>query len=174
MAKLTDDIKHQIVIQLAQFRGYAEVSRLIQEETGVKVDRFQVRTYDPTNMAYAGSDKWRAIFDAARHAYLHSVENVPVANKAYRLNELQRNYADARAKGNLALANATLEQAAKEVTPSASERNGLVPTPSPFAAMTPEERRAVVTEMLRAALDAKRNADNPASALGYADKLIPS
>ena len=153
MPQLTEDIKHQIVIQLAQFRGYAEVSRLIHEETGVKVDRFQVRTYDPTNMAYAGSDKWRAIFDTARHAYLHSVETVPVANKAYRLNELQRNYSEARAKGNLALANATLEQAAKEVAPSALERNGMVQSSSPYAAMTPEERRAMVAEILEKALD---------------------
>ena len=156
MAKLTEDIKHLIVIQLAQFRGYAEVSRLIHEETGVKVDRFQVRTYDPTNMAYAGSEKWRVIFDAARHAYLHTVEIVPIANRAYRLNELQRNYAEARVIGNLALANATLEQAAKEVMPSALERNALIQSPSPYAAMTPEERRAAVTEMLRTALDAKR------------------
>lgn len=160
MAKLPEDIKHQIVIQLAQFRGYAEVSRFIHEETGVKVERFQVRTYDPTNMAFAGSEKWRAIFDAARHAYLHSVETVPVANKAYRLNELQRNYAEARAKGNLSLANATLEQAAKEVAPAPRERNELVQSTSPLAAMTPEERRDFVTEMLRKALDAKSSLTN--------------
>ena len=156
MPKLTDELKHLIVVHLAQFKGYAETARLVHEETGVQVDRFQVRTYDPTNIVYAGADKWRDIFDANRRLYLTSVEAVPIANKAYRLNELQRNYAEARNKGNLVLANAALEQAAKEMAPSASERNGPVPSSSPFAAMTSEERRAAVTEMLRAALDAKR------------------
>ena len=157
MAKLTEDIKHQIVIQLAQFRGYAEVSRLIHEETGVKVDRFQVRTYDPTNMAYAGSERWRAIFETARHQYLTSVEAVPISNKAYRLNQLQRILNDALSRGDVAIAMTTLRQAAKEVGNSlTNERNVRLDQPrSDLHHTTPEERRAMVVELLRTAL-AKR------------------
>jgi hypothetical protein len=154
MTKLTDEIKNLIVTQLAQFRGYAEVARLVTHETGVAVDRFQVRTYDPTNPAFAGGDKWRAIFDRVREHYLTAVESVPIANKAYRLNELQRNYDDARGKGNLVLANQTLEQAAKEVGGAhTNERNLNLNGPySQYADMTSEERRAAAAEILRAAL----------------------
>lgn len=155
MPKLNDEIKSLIVTQLAQFRGYAEVARFVTDETGVEVDRFQVRTYDPTNMAYAGGDKWRAIFDAERNAYLNLVERIPISKQAYRLNELQRNYGIARDKGNLVLANATLEQAAKEVgnsfTNERSIRTGL--PANPLCGTTPEERRAMVADMLRNALD---------------------
>lgn len=67
MAALTEDIKTaEIILQLAQFRGYSEVARWVSDEWGVKVDRFQVRTYDPTNAAFAGSPKWREIFVVAR------------------------------------------------------------------------------------------------------------
>lgn len=156
MPKLTDDVKSLIVAQLAQFRGYAEVARAVTEETGVSVDRFQVRSYDPTNMAYAGSEKWREIFHAIRHAYLNAIEAVPIANQAYRLNELQRNYADARARGNLVLANATLEQAAKEVGNSgAFEKHGINRPITSYSELTLNERRAKVTEMLRVALERK-------------------
>jgi hypothetical protein len=156
MPKLTDDVKNFIVTQLAQFRGYAEVARLVTEETGVVVDRFQVRSYDPTNMAYAGSDKWRSIFDQVRSRYLNSIESVPIAHKAYRLNVLQQICDNARDRGNLVLAAATLEQAAKEVGNSlTNERNiRMNGSTNSLSELTPEERRAMVAEMLRNALDA--------------------
>lgn len=162
MPKLTDDVKNTIVKQLAQFRGYAEVARLVTDETGVTVDRFQVRTYDPTNMAYAGGDKWRDIFDAERQAYLNLVERVPISKQAYRLNELQRNYGIARDKGNLVLANATLEQAAKEVGNSlTNERSIRMGSPAnPLSGTTPEERRAMVADMLTQALEKHKKANH--------------
>lgn len=154
MTKLTDEIKTLIVTELAQFRGYAEVARLVAEVTGVPVDRFQVRTYDPTNPAYSGGEKWRAIFDRVREQYLTAVESVPIANKAYRLNELQRNYDDARSRGNLVLANQILEQAAKEVGGAMTNQRQLkMDGPvNPCLDMSPEERRAAAAEILRSAL----------------------
>lgn len=151
MPKLTDDIKLFVVTQLAQFRGYAEVARLVVDETGVVVDRFQVRTYDPRNLAYAGGDKWRAIFDAERQAYLNSLESIPIAKQAYRLNELQRNYTDARNRGNLVLANATLEQAAKEMGKALTNERDLMidRRRSLLADLTSEERRAMAAEVVR-------------------------
>lgn len=158
MTRLTDEIKTLIVMELAQFRGYAEVARLVSEETGVPVDRFQVRTYDPTNLAYAGGDKWRVIFERARVQYLTAVESVPIANKAFRLNELQRNYEAARNRGNLVLANATLEQAAKEVGGSLSNQRQLIMEgrSNPCMEMSPEERRAAVVEILRTAISRQK------------------
>lgn len=156
MTKLTEDVKCLIVTQLAQFRGYAETARLVTDETGVTVDRFQVRTYDPTKSAYAGSDRWREIFDQVRSRYLSSIESVPIAHKAFRLNVLQQICDDALSKGNFVLAAATLEQAAKEVGNSlTNERNIRVNgSANSLSQLTPEERRAMVAEMLRNALDA--------------------
>lgn len=154
MAKLTEEIKGLIVTELAQFRGYAEVARVITETTGVKVDRFQVRTYDPRNQAYAGGEKWRAIFDKVREQYLTAVKSVPIANKAYRLNELQRNYDDARSRGNLVLAIQILQQAAKEVGGAMTNQGQLKIDGhvNPCLDMSPEERRAAAAEILRSAL----------------------
>lgn len=155
MPKLTDDIKLMIVTELAQFRRPADVARMISEETGVIVDRFQVRTYDPTKAAYAGGEKWREIFDQVRSRYLGSIESVPIAHKAYRLNVLQQICDNARDRGNFVLAAATLEQAAKEVGNSlTNERSIRMGLPAnPFSGTTPEERRAMVADMLRNALD---------------------
>lgn len=155
MSKLTDDIKLMIVTELAQFRRPAEVARMITEETGVTVDRFQVRTYDPTKAAYAGSEKWREIFDQVRSRYLASIESVPIAHKAYRLNMLQQICDKAQDRGNFVLVAATLEQAAKEVGNSlTNERSIRMGLPaSPLSGTTPEERRALVADMLRNAIE---------------------
>jgi hypothetical protein len=155
MRKLNDEIKNLIVTHLARFRGYAEVARLVTDETGVTVDRFQVRTYDPTNIAYAGGDKWRSIFEAERHFYTTSVERVPISNQAYRLNELQRNYSLAREKGNLVLANATLEQAAKEVGNSLTNERTIRMNQahSPLSELSSEDRRAMLADVLSSALE---------------------
>lgn len=144
-----------IVTELAQFRRHADVARMITEETGVTVDRFQVRTYDPTKAAYAGGEKWREIFDQVRSRYLSSIESVPIAHKAYRLNVLQQICDNARDRGNLVLAAATLEQAAKEVGNAlTNERNIRMNGPmNSLSELTPEERRAMVAEMLRNALE---------------------
>ncbi len=154
MAALTEDIKTEIILQLAQFRGYSEVARWVSDEWGVKVDRFQVRTYDPTNAAFAGSPKWREIFVEARKKYLSSVEAVPIANKAYRLNELQKNYDRARQSDNLVLANAILEQAAKEVGGAlTNERNLHVDKPGgSFRDLSLEERRIAAAQLIYDAL----------------------
>lgn len=154
MTKLTEDVKCLIVTQLAQFRGYAETARLVTEETGVIVDRFQVRTYDPTKSAYAGSDKWREAFNKARLHYLKSVEDIPIAHKAYRLNELQRIHDEAQKRGNLVLACATLKQAAKEVgNLLVSDRDvRLNNSTNSLSDLTSDERRAMAGEILRNAI----------------------
>ena len=155
MTKLTDEIKHLIVTQLAQFGGYADVARVITAETGVAVDRFQVRTYDPTKASYAGGEKWPEIFEQVRSRYLGSIESVPIAHKAYRLNVLQQICDDARSRGNVVLVAATLEQAAKEVGNSlTNERNIRVNgSTNSLSELTSEERRAMVAKMLQSAIE---------------------
>jgi len=115
MAALSDSEKHAIVTLLGQFARPADVVVHMRRNFGVEIDRFQVRSYDPTNPRYEGGAKWRPIFEAARTAYLSSIEAVPIAHKAYRLNELQRILEAAKASGNYVLAASILRQAAREV-----------------------------------------------------------
>ena len=155
MPRLNEEVKIFIVTQLAQFRGYAEVARLASAEAGVVIDRFQVRSYDPTNMAYAGSNKWRAIFEIARHDYLNSVDAVPISSKAYRLNQLQCILNEALSRGDVVNAMAALRQAAKEVgTLVRIDRNARTNnSTNSLGDLTSKERRAMATEVLRNALD---------------------
>lgn len=154
MAALTEADKREIVVLLAQFTSYSNVVVIMRNQCGVDVDRFQVRTYDPTNPRYAAGEKWREIFDGVRNAYLRSIETVPIAHKAFRLNALQRLLDKATASGNLVLACSILEQAAKEVGSAltharsiAIERND-----TGFRDLSADERRERVAKMLHEAL----------------------
>lgn len=155
MAKLEDHHKQFIVEQLAEFRTAAEVSRLLKEEWGVEVDRFQVRTYDPSKVAYAGSDKWREIFDARRKAYLNQRNDLPILSDIFRLRQLQDLYFKARDSGNMGLALKILQQA-EDASEAINARQPKEDDRQSFRGMTPDERRQAVAEMLREALGADR------------------
>lgn len=151
MAMLPDEIKAHIVTLLAQFCGASEITKVIEAEHSVRVDRFQVRTYDPTKLAFAAGEKWRSLFDGVRAEYLTQLEAIPIAHKGYRLNQLQRNYDRASQAGNLVLANAILEQAAKEVG-GALTNNQNIRVQSEIEQMSWEERRAALRELIRRAI----------------------
>lgn len=151
MTKLTDELKTDIVVRIAQYEGYSEIARTLKLEYAVSVTRFQVRSYDPTKPTYAAGDKWREIFWAARNSYLNAVDKVPIAHQAYRLNELQRNFNRAKASGNIVLANKTLEQAAKEVGGVLTKErtvNLQDDRSSDYKSLTPDERRDLFTDMI--------------------------
>ncbi|QPQ54383.1 DUF2280 domain-containing protein [Allosphingosinicella flava] len=154
MAKLTDAEKQEIVTLLAQFCSPADVVVHMRANYGIEIDRFQVRAYDPTNSRYEGGAKWRPIFEQARSAYLKAIEDIPIAQPAFRLNELQRNYFRARDSGNLVLANKILWQAAMETKriPSSDSRKDTHELYYPYN-LTPEERRAELVRIFERALD---------------------
>lgn len=154
MADLSTEAKLFIVQSLARFSSPAEVVAMIYEEFGVETSVQQVRTYNPEHPKYEAGEKWRPIFDAVRKAYLENLSSIPIASKAFRLHALQKNYERATKMSNLILANATLEQAAKEVGGFlTNERNiKLEKSETGFRDLSPEERRTRVTEMLREAI----------------------
>ena len=155
MAKLTDELKSEIVVKLSQYEGYSDIARFLKLEYDVSVTRFQVRSYDPTKPTYAAGDKWREIFWTARNAYLNVADKVPIAHQAYRLNELQRNFDKARASGNIVLANKILEQAAKEVGGVLTKErtvNLQDDRNSDYRSLTPDERRDLFTDIIKNAL----------------------
>ena len=158
MAKLSEVEKHEIVRLVAHYTPTRDVVAHMRDYFGVEIDRFQVRAYDPTNPRFEGGERWRAIFEAERAAYLRSIEDIPIAHKAFRLNQLQNMLFKAQASGNLVLSCAILEQAAKEVGGAlTNERKiDMEREEGGWRAMTSEERREAVTHIIREALERER------------------
>lgn len=154
MTKLSEAAKHEIVVLLARFTSAADVVVYMREHFGIEIDRFQVRAYDLSSSRYEAGEKWRPIFEAARRAYLETIEAVPIAHKAYRLHQFQRALDRAQQTGNLVLVCDILERAAKEVGGAFTNERKVAVEPSghSFRDLTSEERRARVADMLREAL----------------------
>ena len=153
MADFTYDQKRFIVTLLAQFRQPAEVVALFREEyeddAGINVRR--VIGYDPSRPSYGAGPEWVELFEKVRHAYVHDVAAIPIANQGFRLNQLHMMAAQAAKAGNRAQAAALYKQAAEEVGGAfTNERNVKVEqTKGGFRDLTPEERRQMIAEQLR-------------------------
>lgn len=116
MATLLNHHKTFIVQQLAMFGTPQEVAALVKGEFGIEIERGQISNYDPTRAYYKGSKKWLEIHNATRSQFLSDTSSIAVANKAYRLRELDSIYKNQKAAKiqNTAAMKDTLEQAAKE------------------------------------------------------------
>lgn len=106
MAALKEPVKIFIVQSLAQFDTPQQVADAVKEEFNLEVSRQQVAAYDPTK--YVGrnlSKKLKDLFDKTRKDFRENVFDIPIANKAFRLKEIQNMYNDAgrnkRVKQNL-------------------------------------------------------------------------
>lgn len=115
MATLTRTHKFFVVQQLAMFKTPTEVAEAVKETFGLEIGRQQVYYYDPTRPG--GPEKWRELYDETRARFLDRITDIPIANQAVRLREL--NDAVQKAKqmgrsGNLPLLASLLKQAAEE------------------------------------------------------------
>ena len=106
MAALKEPVKIFIVQSLACFETPQQVADAVKQEYGIEVSRSQCQVYDPTK--YSGrnlSKKLKDLFDRTRKDFRENVEDIAIANKAFRLMELQKMYEDSgrnkRAKQNL-------------------------------------------------------------------------
>lgn len=115
MAALSEEVKAYIVQALACYDTPTQVSESVKEEFGVEVARHHVAIYDPTK--HSGKTlgrKWRDLFESTRERFRREVSEIPIADQAFRLRQLQRIMADAVKRKNTVLAAQILEQAAKE------------------------------------------------------------
>ena len=110
--KLTQAVQQFIVEQLAFYKSPSQIVELVREEFEVQVSRQLVRTYNPIQSPRLAK-QWSAIFEATRKRFLETVADIPIANQAYRLNEIQSLYLGAGR--NAGLKKELLEHAAKEV-----------------------------------------------------------
>ena len=95
MAALEEPVKIFIVQSLACFETPQQVADAVKQRFGIEIERQQCENYDPTK--YAGrnlSKKLRELFEQTRKDFKENIYDIPLANKAVRLNELQRMYAD--------------------------------------------------------------------------------
>lgn len=116
MTKLTDDVKNAIVQGLACYDTPSQVAEMVKNEFGTSITRQQCERYDPNKInGEKLAKRWRDIFSATREAFLKEVGSIGIAHRAVRLRRLDRMSNRAEERGNMPLAAQLIEQAAKEV-----------------------------------------------------------
>lgn len=158
MAELTEPQKLQIVEGLAAFQSPTSIIDHFRSAHGLSLTHKQIGRYDPSRSYFDAGDRWRAVFEARRSAYLESIADVPVAHKAYRLSILQEGIDAARAAGNWVLVMQLLKQAAREVGGTLAEKRMETAFGRRLAARetTPEERKAKLASIIENAVEQMR------------------
>ncbi|MEJ5034275.1 DUF2280 domain-containing protein [Acinetobacter sp. MYb177] len=106
MAALKEPVKMFIVQSLACFETPQQVADAVMQRYGIEIDRRQCENYDPTKFAGRNlSKKLKDLFERSRKDFRANIEDIAIANKAFRLKELQGMYDDSgknkRLKQNL-------------------------------------------------------------------------
>lgn len=114
MATLRDEHKTLIVQRLATFVSPTEIKEELSQQ-GVDVSLRQIAYYDPTLKSAGASDAWRQLHAEIRAQFVKDTASIAIANKAYRLRELDDMQRRAKLRKNFPLAAQLLEQAAKEM-----------------------------------------------------------
>ncbi|RLL42984.1 DUF2280 domain-containing protein [Acinetobacter cumulans] len=95
MAALKEPVKIFIVQALACRDTPQEVADLVKQEFGIEIDRQQCAAYDPTKQRGKNlSKKYVQLFDVTREKFDAGLIDIPIANKFYRLKEIQKMYDD--------------------------------------------------------------------------------
>lgn len=123
MAALTDDVKTAIVQGLACYDRPSDVAAMVKDEFGIAVTRQQLQAYDPSKKNGKNlAKKWRDLFEATREAFLKNTSEISIANRSVRLRLLEQMINKAIDRGNMALAAQLIEQSAKEIGDSYTNR----------------------------------------------------
>ena len=163
MAALKEPVKMFIVQSLACFDTPQQVVEAVKQEYDLEISRQQVALYDPTKVAGRNlSKKLKDLFNRTRKDFRENIEDIAIANKAFRLRELQKMYEDSgrnkRVKQNL-LKQAFQETDGRVTRQEVTGANGgpiktdnehkpiqQIFTPEELAEMTPQElSRLVIT-----------------------------
>ena len=153
MATLNNKVKAFIVQGLATYMMPSEVAEAVKKEFDLEITRQQVSSYDPTKASGMNlAQKWRDLFKQFRDDFNNDIQAIPIANKAYRLNMLDRMARDAEKSKNRPLAASLLEQAAKDVGEVFTNKqkvdnvssDGSMSPPQP---LTPESAKAISKDL---------------------------
>jgi hypothetical protein len=125
-AKLTHEQQTYAVQALACFDSPSVVAAALRKDFGVIITPQTIEGYDPTKKAGAAlSVKWKALFEETRKTFLEDTAAIAISHRAVRLRSLQRMADKAETQGNMVLAASLMEQAAKEVGGSYTNRREL-------------------------------------------------
>ncbi len=95
MATLREPVKVFIVQSLACFNTPQQVADAVKQEFNLEITRQQVALYDPTKSTGKNlSKKLRTLFFSTREKFKDDVWDIPLANKSFRMNELQKMFDD--------------------------------------------------------------------------------
>lgn len=116
MARLTEEQRAFIVIELACRRQVADVIARFREEYSVEIDRKQVHEYNPDSVhgKKTMAKKWRKLFEETRKNFDADMTSIAIASKNYRLRTLQEMLEKMVERGNVGMAKDLLKQAAEE------------------------------------------------------------
>jgi len=93
MATLREPVKIFIVQSLACFDTPQQVADAVKQEFNIEIERQQVALYDPTKATGKNlSKKLVTLFNKTRADFQKNIYDIPLANKAYRIKELQKIY----------------------------------------------------------------------------------
>jgi hypothetical protein len=114
--KLPEHVQAFIVDALACYDTPSQVVAAVLEEFGLAIRRQKAESYHPER--FSGRDlskKWRDRFAATRKKFLRNVGDIPIAQRSYRLRQLQHLLDQARSMRNPGLARELLVDGAREV-----------------------------------------------------------
>lgn len=118
MAALTDKMKEFIVTRHALYDTPKQIMAMVKEEFGLELSKQQISNYNPKNSIGRRGDMSRklvALFTATRAKFDETIDEIPIAQRSYRLRRLGQMFDLAYDKGAFVVAAGLLEQAAKEV-----------------------------------------------------------
>jgi hypothetical protein len=164
---LNDEQKAFIVRAYARFTGTTEICRLFQEEYNVELPSPRAAKYNCGGPSFTGAKKWQQLFLAERKRFLESTQDIGIANKTYRMQELHKLCVIAIGRKNVKLAAELMEQAAKEMGEVFTNKREIrADTRTITATMTTDELRNEILKDLQAL-----GVDAPASLTGQSAPL---
>lgn len=138
--KYSDEVKTRIVQSLACFDSPSIVAKAIKAEFGVEISPQACEAYDPNKVAGKKlSERFRLLFAETRKAFLEDTSQIAISHRAVRLRALQRMAEKAEIQGNMVLAASLLEQAAKEMGDSFTNRHKVEHAGSMAITVSPED-----------------------------------
>lgn len=114
MKRLPEAVKRRIIEHLACYCRPSEVVDLIESEYDITLTLRHIRAYDPASFQCVLSVEHTSLFWMVRKHFDMATSCIAIANRVYRLRQLDKLFGDAMTKGRSAAAARYLEQAAKE------------------------------------------------------------